>query len=167
MIIKCDALLFWKELNICLLMENSEWIPYFTLIVHAASNLPFKLSVFQSIFSLLTVRFSPCSTTGWNEQMAVWSLARVNPWHLVADSYCQWPESATDAPGEPTAEKLFLHALWRSGRKNTMVKPMSYKTGNRMLLSRNCRQGGVREKQHNKYINTIDIHWLFPFPQVL
>lgn len=38
-----EALLSWKQPNICLLIGSSEWILYFALLAHAAFPLPMRL----------------------------------------------------------------------------------------------------------------------------
>jgi len=46
-VMRDEALLCWKWLNICLPMGNSKLIPYFALLAHAAFALPLKLSLSQ------------------------------------------------------------------------------------------------------------------------
>jgi len=53
-------------LNPCLLMGSSEFIPYFTLLAHAAFALPIKLSLSQPTSLLtFTLLILPPSPTGW------------------------------------------------------------------------------------------------------
>lgn len=47
-----EVLLSWKWLNICLLVENSELIPYFALLAHRAFALPIKLTLSQTLIFL-------------------------------------------------------------------------------------------------------------------
>ena len=69
-----EALLFCRWLNVCLQHANSEWIPYFSLLVWSASALPIKLSLSQPT-SFLTFTFSILSPILLWGEWAVWGWA--------------------------------------------------------------------------------------------
>ena len=64
------ALLSWRWLNTCLMMESTEWIPYFALLAQAAFALPINLSWSQPMsflnFTLLILSPIPLRQ---NEQL--------------------------------------------------------------------------------------------------
>lgn len=68
-IMNADALLFRKQLNICLPVGSSEEIPYFALILHAEFALPNLSTRFSFLFS------PPSYCSHVNEQAALWVLS--------------------------------------------------------------------------------------------
>lgn len=84
----CDeALLSRKCLDTCLLMGRGKWIPYFTLLVHAAFSLPFKLSLSKHMNFCSLTPLSILHPTGCEQ---AWCSVRRSCWLGLNQSRSFW-----------------------------------------------------------------------------